>query len=57
MTHAPSTAHDDAAFLASLHLVIFEMTPEQAAALMADDELITVAAPQRTALMPAGIAR
>jgi hypothetical protein len=45
----PTTAHDDAAFLAILHHVIFEMTPEQAAALMADDEPLTAAAHPRTA--------
>jgi hypothetical protein len=32
-----TTAHEDAAFLALLHHVVFRMTPEQAAALMADD--------------------
>jgi hypothetical protein len=49
--------HDDAAFMALLHHVVFRMSPEQAAALMADDEQITAAAHPRTALMPAGIAR
>jgi hypothetical protein len=28
MTTDPTTSHDDAAFLAILHHVIFEMTPE-----------------------------
>jgi hypothetical protein len=41
MTTDPTTAHDDAAFLAILHHVVFVMTPEQAAALMGDDEPIT----------------
>jgi hypothetical protein len=44
-----TTSHDDAAFLALLHHVIFEMTPERAAALMADDEPLTAAAHPRTA--------
>jgi len=41
MTHDHTNAQYNAAFLALLHHVIFEMTPEQAAALMADDEPIT----------------
>jgi hypothetical protein len=46
-TAAPAEISD--AFLAILHHVIFEMTPEQAAALMADDEPITAGAHPRTA--------
>jgi hypothetical protein len=50
MTDAPTTAPlDDASFLALLHHVVFRMTPEQAAALMADDELIDATAPLRPA--------
>jgi hypothetical protein len=49
MTTDPTTGHDDAAILELLHHVIFEMTPEQAAALMADDEPLTAAAHPRTA--------
>jgi hypothetical protein len=49
MTTDPTTAHDEAAFLALLHHVVFKMTPEQSAALMADDEPITAAAHPRTA--------
>jgi hypothetical protein len=52
MTTDPTTAHDDA-FLAILHHVIFKLSDEQAAALMADDEPFTAAAPPRTALLPA----
>jgi hypothetical protein len=50
MTTAQTTAPlDDAAFLVLLHQVMFMMTPEQAAALMADDEPLTTAAHPRTA--------
>jgi hypothetical protein len=41
MTTDPTTAPISGAFLLLLHHVVFEMTPEQAAALVADDEPCT----------------